>query len=434
MRKFKTILTIIMILSLCLGLCACGAEEQSDERLKVRLKGDGSSKLKLTVFIEPPEGCQWEVSQPESGGNAPFTVTQTKSSKGTDRYKITANREGSYTLTLAYKNQAGESYASVQLNLDADAKHKISCSSFRVTGRDEYKPYEDENFGEGDVEISNYESSAKDIKLITQDGIWMIGDYDKEIILPEDTGLEEGYSTFRVTGLKIGVSSLVLYNPNARLQLQLELAVTEDTQAMEQLPEGEKAYVIRITGTHSGPYDETADEDFIRVQRQTSDMIAAFIPEPVVSDDAIFRTAELYRYAKPDAAGSPVEYKQLAEALANAANDEEKAAAQKALDKFLNQWDSLRLKLEYQNVPVFCTATKAQTLEKFIQSYTEGMTIASEQTISLRELEIACKITPEGMGLAFFEKDGFVWSFMALEQFTPESFEEFITEYVKSAE
>ena len=64
MRKIKKITSIILVMSLCLGLCACGAIENSDERISAKLKGSGSSQLKLTVFTEVPEGYSWTASMP----------------------------------------------------------------------------------------------------------------------------------------------------------------------------------------------------------------------------------------------------------------------------------------------------------------------------------------------------------------------------------
>ena len=391
MKRIKRTAFIIGILLLCLALCSCGATEQSDERLKARLRGSGSAKLKLTIFSEVPEGYGWAASMPETADGAPYTVELDNSKPGTDRFVITANREGTSTLTVSYRNKDGEVYGSVKMLLITDSKRKMECASMLVSGRDDFKQYEDENLSGDDFAISNYESRVKDIKLISKDGIWKIGAYDASVIHPEDTGLEDDYSTFQVSGLKTGVSDLVLYNENAGLQVIISFAVTEDTEAQKASGSGEPVYKVDIAGTKTEPYQKTEDTEYQQGRGDALEKIRAFAADPIISKDAVFDDSRLH-----------VEEK------------------------------SLELQLEYKGFLMFCNATKGKSLNSCIKDYMNGIGVKSEKTITAAGLDVQCKFAEDGFAVAFLEKDDIVWMLLGAGEFTEDSFTALITEFIES--
>ena len=432
MQKIKKVSALIMILIMVVSLCACSTLETSAQRLSLRLKGDGSRTLRLSVFTELPEGCTFNIIQQETSENTyPLTVTEKNSkAQGTLKYYIKANSEtpaGTYNLTLQYVQPDGNLYAHISMILGVSEKGKFTVHNIEAVGKEEYIPViggdseyteytEEEN---NQYVVRNEDGNCKDLKLPVTKGVWEIDEtsYDHEVLLVEEREFEEeGFAMFRVTGLKVGVSDLILFNEEDKVQLKLSFAMVSELK-----DDNVVVNYLKITDSKKLEYDRTQTEEFIEDHATASSMIRKILPDAYIPSGLNFDQCFVYNFGAVDRGVEFDEYKAAVEAYNNAPENE-KEAVQKAVEDLISKCDSADIVFEINDKMFGMTITKARTADELFKFVTKEVKYSEAKEMTVGEKTVKYFIADEGFGGAVFEDANCRYGVIGMAEFTDESF------------
>jgi len=284
----KRIISIVLIFAILLGLCACGAQSFSGDKLTADFKGSGHKKLTVVFRAQGLELYSREVVSPEYGDEEPvYSANLTKVNANDVTYKIVGKREGKASLTVRFTNDAGSTMA-CKMDINVDSKKKVTFTNLIF---DDEMPYAelDER-----TQISYSEGYTKLLQLDGSAGPWKVGTFDENIIDAYLTDVtEDNQYIFLVTAIAEGDSDLVLLSKETKEKVTFKFNVTAVPD--EDGEEGDTRLILTLLDFEFGEYTTADDPDYQERKKQAEEILkeyfekdGAYIPDIGILEDITY--------------------------------------------------------------------------------------------------------------------------------------------------
>jgi len=274
----KKVLSILLVVSMLLSFAGCGTQTVTKGDLTLKIKGNGSKKLKLTVsdrieayternvVVQEMDEFKIDISEKTKDKTVTYTV---KSKEGA----------GSISGYIEYVND-GTNVGLISFLLTVDEKGKVSCSNLAIGNDEKYQAKANDD----GYEISDFEGETKSIRIKNGNGTWAVGTCDK-LVEVVDTVVTEEYTEVTITAKSEGEGSIQIFNRKDQVQFYFDLKVTTQESG---------TFLLSILGAQKSEFSSADDKELIEKREEAKENAKEVIEDIYIPDWAY--VASLFKY------------------------------------------------------------------------------------------------------------------------------------------
>ena len=376
----KKIISVLLIITMLLGLCSCGRLLDAGVGISAVIRGNNSGKAKLTIKGEGLSELEKKADPPmDAGGGLLFKVTCKSDSGDKVVYHLEGLEAGSAIFIVELNGE--DTTSRVCVNVSVDAKGKVSCSDLRVEDMPRFYESEDGTL------ISYVDGSRKEIRILAETGSWTIGAYDGGLytVYPPDS-LEDGHYSFEVEAKAAGEGSVQFVNRESKLQYVFNFTASE----------GDTGLILNIKDF--GKSELTAENDTVEREKMDSleNNMRKAVPGIILPKDADVSDAKAY-VKKQGEHSDPI--------LINEENAQRDAALSKETVEVVA--DTASMTINYEGLEMDYKVTNEQSFKAACKSVEDLKATAREEEIVEGDITAKYYFTTYGYGVAIWESNGY---------------------------
>jgi len=374
----KKVLALFLALTMIFSLTACGGKSAySKGNISVEIGKQGKTTLDITLKDTFDMEYVMEAVYAESESDDPsYSMELSKTASHKFTYTVRGIKEGSASAAFTYISSE-DTLGSVSLLISVSEAGTVYFSDVQIN-----KGTMVQDIG-GFGQMRDASAGTKTIRLSTDQGSWVVGEFDDSIISISEGGISSEYNEFVIRALSVGECTAQFICESAYTQMIISFAVSE-YQYKEKDSSGSEVtltdLVLDMTDYKSEYYQPKTSEENKKIIDEVKKVIDIIdIPEEIYVEDINYTVTEEVGEKKEDKETRIVDV-----------NPEKKEAYSKSGELLIDEsnWidtgDTVDMVLIYNGIFMDYLSTKLMVEKEF----TDGLNDPDDPPAEIKTIEV----------------------------------------------